>query len=383
MRLAPPPVRIEILRKEADFLALEAEWRSLLPQTRADGLFMSWDFVVTWWEIFAPRCRLYVLTARTENGQLVGIAPFVTCRERELPDRVFRKLCLMGDLGGLAPELQDFIVLPGLETTVGKLFFEAIRTDNQLRWDTLRFSFIHPDSIIMQSLPVLYDKLSVRMRAEAAPLIRLPQTWEDYEESLGGHFRREVRRKIKKLQTDRQIDIFEPQSPEEVTQAMSDLHQLNRARWGQQSQSFDTGDWVRFHDAFARKCLANNWLQLHVLRIDGTAAAAVYDFRYGNRLWKYQGGWRPEYHQLSPAIFLIAHSIKASFTHHLSEVDFLAGCVDYKIDWANDSRNLWEIYGFNRASAKATLFQACSGARQWTKACLQSLVAFVTTFVTF
>lgn len=372
-----PLIHIQHLRTEAEFRALEAEWRALLPRTAADGLFMSWEFAITWWETFASQCRLHVLTARLADGQLVGIAPFVTCREKKLPAGVFTQLCLIGELGGLAPELQDFMILPGMEQDVGRLFFEAIENDRQLHWDTIKFSFIRPDSIIVRCLPVLYDNLIVRMRAAPAPYIRLPDSWETYEESLGGHFRREVRRKVKKLQSDREIELFEPETPEEVSLAMGDLQQLNRARWGQACQSFDSAEWIRFHQAFAQKCLFNNWLSLQVLRIDGAAAAATYDFRYGGRLWKYQGGWRPEFHHLSPAIFLIAHSIKTSISDGLSVVDFLAGCVEYKIDWANESRDLWEITGFNRASARANIFQTLCGARLWTKACLQSLATLL------
>lgn len=377
MKVNAPQISIQKLTRESDLRSLESEWRELLLKSTTDGLFMSWEFVITWWETFGRQCRPHILLARLENGELAGIAPFVTCREQGFPQGFFTKLCLMGDLGGLAPELQDFIVLPGLEQAVGQRFFEAICSDDRLNWDLLTFSFIRPDSVIMRSLTVLNRTLLLRMRSEPAPFIRLPASWEAYEELLGGHFRREVRRKIKKLNTSHQIEVFEPKTEAELTSAMDDLQRLNLARWGEDRKSFDSDAWIRFHRTFALQCLRSGWLSLQLLRIDGTTAAALYDFRYGNRLWKYQSGWLPEFHHLSPAIYLIANSIESSIRLGLSDVDFLAGGMEYKFDWATDSRDLLSIQGFNRGSAKATMFQVLYGAQQWTQARLRSLATLL------
>jgi CelD/BcsL family acetyltransferase involved in cellulose biosynthesis len=377
MKVDTPQVSIQKLTREADLRSLETEWRQLLAKSPANGLFLSWEFVITWWETFSRQCRPHILLARSESGELVGIAPFVICHEQGFPQGVFSKLCLMGDLGGLAPELQDFVVLPGLEQAVGQRFFEEICSDYRLNWDILTFSFIRADSVIMRSLTALNRTVLLRMRSEPAPFIRLPASWEDYEELLGGHFRREVRRKIKKLNTSRQVQIFEPKTEDELSSAMDDLQRLNFARWGEERKSFDSDAWIRFHRAFALQCLRSGWLSLQLLRIDGTTAAALYDFRYENRLWKYQSGWLPEYHQLSPAIYLIANSIETSIRLGLSDVDFLAGGMDYKFDWATDSRDLWSIQGFNRGSAKATMFQVLYGAQQWAQTRLRSLATLL------
>jgi hypothetical protein len=53
-----------LIAAEATFLELEPEWDALVASSRADSLFLTWDYVSTWWSVYRDRCQLRLVTAR-------------------------------------------------------------------------------------------------------------------------------------------------------------------------------------------------------------------------------------------------------------------------------------------------------------------------------
>lgn len=59
------------------FKKLHNEWNELLKKSNSDQLFMSWEWMYSWWNMFAiNNCMdLKLLLAITNANELVGIAP--------------------------------------------------------------------------------------------------------------------------------------------------------------------------------------------------------------------------------------------------------------------------------------------------------------------
>ena len=56
------------------FDSLRGEWNALLERSSANGVFLTWEWLRTWWKHLAERRKLSILVLRNE-GQLVGLAP--------------------------------------------------------------------------------------------------------------------------------------------------------------------------------------------------------------------------------------------------------------------------------------------------------------------
>src|SRR5438132_1272377 len=69
-----PPV-IELIQDAQSFELLREEWEALLQASAANGLFLTWEWLATWWKHFSVERELFVLTARA-SGELMAIAPF-------------------------------------------------------------------------------------------------------------------------------------------------------------------------------------------------------------------------------------------------------------------------------------------------------------------
>src|SRR5262249_34062566 len=75
--------------------ALRAEWDDLLQSSRADVVFLTWEWLLTWWAHVASSWRLHVLTVY-EDGRLVGLAPFGIAPAAPLRGIPFRTVQFLG-----------------------------------------------------------------------------------------------------------------------------------------------------------------------------------------------------------------------------------------------------------------------------------------------
>src|SRR5207302_569350 len=107
--------RLQIKRiDQSEFDTMREEWNELLNQSASDSVFLRWEWMHTWWDIFKQKRRLLILTARS-NGRLVGIAPFYIETAGLLRTR-YLKLCSEE----LSPDYLDIIAEKGQETEVAR-----------------------------------------------------------------------------------------------------------------------------------------------------------------------------------------------------------------------------------------------------------------------
>ena len=120
------------------FKDLEGVWNDLLGRSGSDNPFLTFEWLVSWWEAFGRRRDLLVLVAR-KNGDIIGIAPL-------MGHRSFMPGCKVPGvefIGAPDADYHDFIVLEDREKVI-ELF---LRTILQARRHTLlRFSEIPEDS---------------------------------------------------------------------------------------------------------------------------------------------------------------------------------------------------------------------------------------------
>ena len=58
------------------FLNMRQEWETLLSKSKVNSLFLSWDWIYTWWQTFADKNHFqFKLIACWLDKQLIGLAP--------------------------------------------------------------------------------------------------------------------------------------------------------------------------------------------------------------------------------------------------------------------------------------------------------------------
>lgn len=336
-------VHLHLITSPAEFSELSSVWNAFLQQTPSDSVFLTWEYLSTWWEIYGGDFELRIITARDEQGSLVGIAPLMAGRGHTFPRRHFRHLTFLGGLGDSLAEYQDFMILPGWESEVIPAFLELIEGELSCDWEVLLLR--DGDERSPNIAPLLASMASRGNHAlifdsRPAPHIRLPGSWEAFLSARSKNFKKQFNNHWNRLHKNHHVEWLEAGKDLPVSDAMKIVAGLNRLRWGQKGDTFRSASFSRFHERLAAVFRDKGWLFLRILRVDGQDAAARYDYVYNGKLWNYQNGWRPELEHLSLGKMLIGYSVKWCIEQGFAEYDFLGGTADYKTSWATGSRNL-------------------------------------------
>ena len=112
--------------------------------------------------------------------------------------------------------------------------------------------------------------------------------------------------------------------------ALVAMHRLRH-----ENTTFNEPAYVAFHREIAARSLAEGWLRFYVFEAAGTTVAALYCFRFGNKVYAYQIGFAPEWARYSLGRLLAGRAIRDSIHEGAVEFDWLQGDHAYKYEWTD------------------------------------------------
>ena len=356
---------IETIDDAADFARLEPEWKAVLGSSPSNCLFLTWEWLHTWWKHLAGERRLHVLVVRSDRS-LQAVAP-LAIRPRYLSRlRPFAALEFLGT-GSIGSDYLDLIVRRGQEAPVLKALADHLAHGTLM----LELAQVRKDRSLARSLAEAITRQGwsqFALKTAVCPFIDLSgQSWRSYLTSLGPAHRANLLRRLRNLERRYEVRFEEVATEAERGEALALLVRLHNLRWRNLggSTAFYLPGLLAFHDEFSALALQRGWLRLFVLRLDGRAVAALYGFRYGRTFYFYQSGFDPAFGSYSVGLVTMGLTIRRAIEEGASEFDLLHGAEAYKFLWAREARELerLEIYpprasgalhkGFNEASRGA------------------------------
>jgi CelD/BcsL family acetyltransferase involved in cellulose biosynthesis len=370
------PWAVERISDRGAFEALRPEWDELLEASPSNCLFLTWEWLFTWWKHLGGDRRLALLAVRL-GSQLVALAPFARGTSR--PAGPLGRLLLPTSLqllgtGQVGSDYLDLLVRAGREHPAAEALAEHLAEEGsvmELRQLPAQGSLAHT---LAESLTERGWKVAER-GTNVCPVIDLAGlSWEDYVASLGKSHRQNLRRRLRKLEETFDVRFERAGSEIEVDEAFQILLDLHRKRWRGRGGSDALSDprVVAFHREVTRLALRRGWLRLYVLRLDGRPAAALYGFLYRDRFLYYQSGFDGEFGDYSVGLAIMGLAIREAIAEGAREYDLLHGDESYKFLWASRSRELarLELYppsldGHLRRHARGALRGVKARLRAW------------------
>jgi CelD/BcsL family acetyltransferase involved in cellulose biosynthesis len=354
LELAPsvPPARatttaassqIETVTDAAGFARLRGEWSELLNASRADTIFLSWEWLETWWTHLANGRPLEILTVR-RGGELIALAPFISNGRN-----VFgvETLSFLGT-GRVGSDYLDVVVRPGAEDeAIQALAEHVVRVGASLDLRQLRIASSF-SSLLARELRQAGCMIRAT-RTHRCPIVDLgARSWESYLGSLGSEHRYNFQRKLRKLEKFHEMKFECVESEERRRDVLPILFELHRRRWNERggSDGLAGSDVLAFHEDLTRRALRRGFLRLFVLWLKDAPVATVYGFRYGSVFSFYQSGFDPAYRKLGVGTVAMGLAIKSALEEGATEFDMLHGEEPYKFHWAKRTVTLGRIRVF-------------------------------------
>jgi CelD/BcsL family acetyltransferase involved in cellulose biosynthesis len=329
-------LNVTLYETDALFSDLGEEWRDLLTNSDSNQIFLTHEWLSIWWSVYHPG-HIWALVMRDDNGQCQGIAPwFLSGIDGE---RVVRPIGCVD-----VTDYVDVIVRRGEEESV----FQALTgwlADHRSDFDLIRVCNFPQASPALAALPALAQSsgFDVTVQVEdVCPVIRLPESFEDYIAGLDKKKRHELRRKIRRATG--QVAWYVVGAEHDLDVELAKFLRLMAASTPDKAEFLGDPFNVEFFRQMVPVIAERGWLQLAFLTVNGQAAAAYLNFDYENRIMVYNSGLDPEaYGHLSPGIVLLARLIEYAIACKRDWFDFLRGDEPYKYDMGGQDTQVYRM----------------------------------------
>jgi CelD/BcsL family acetyltransferase involved in cellulose biosynthesis len=332
-------MRVQVYTTASAFRELQTEWLGLLARVPFQSVFFTPQWQDVWWQHFGAGRQLYLLTVRSEDGVLQGLAPLMLSDATTTPPRVE----LVGDLD--LCDYLDMLIAPAYQQEVGQACVTSLLAAVGEEVE-LCLSNLAPRSLTRTALraALLAHGWHVEVATiETCPAVPLAADWEGYLEALRGKDRHELRRKLRRAMSAAQLECVVADTPAQLDDQLEQFFTLHRLSRQDAKQGFMTEQKAGFFRAMFQRLWAEGWGELTLLYADGVAVAGLCCFTYGTTYAAYNSGFHPDYAHLSVGIVLFADRIRSAIARRFTCFDFLRGNEPYKYRFGATDRPLYQL----------------------------------------
>lgn len=357
-----------------------APWAADWDRLAGNVPFRSWAWMWNWWLQYgiagerSGRQELFVLGVHDHGNRLVGLAPWYIERSPSW-GRIVRFL----GSGEVCSDYLGVLCEPQREESVAESLAdwlaETAFVSRSNGWELLHWAGIDAEDPLIGRLAERLVERGHAVHQRPGPncwRITLPGSWADYLASLSKDHRKQLRRTERDYLANGRAVLHTVQKESELQRALEtliDLHQRRRHELGEPG-CFRSVRFAAFHKAVMPRLLADGYLQLHWIELDGAAAAAEYHLWGGGVMYAYQAGIAPELREHSPGRLAHMLTIRRAIEMGCRAFDFLRGDEPYKAHWRAQPRGSLEIRvvpAHRSARLRHGVWLAGSRVKRWVK----------------
>ena len=317
------------------FDTLSTEWDDLLERAISAPFFMCYAYQRTWWQ-YLGNDDLVLITVRNDDDQLVGLVPLYG----KVNQAGQRELTFVGCVA--VSDYLDMLVDPNHAEAVYAALLDCF-TD--LSWDQLYLcSLPHtsPTHVHFAELAQQRGWSVMVTQQDVCPVITLADSWDNYLAGVVKKQRHEIRRKIRRLERNAQVERVMIDSEVGLDEAMNifiDLHQKSTP----DKEDFWSDQLISFFKAFAHNAAQAGWLKLYFLEVNGVKVAAMFCFDYNNEFLLYNSGYDPSHAKLSVGNVLTSYTLQDAIELGRTRYDFLRGNEVYKFRFGAEAEVVYDL----------------------------------------
>jgi CelD/BcsL family acetyltransferase involved in cellulose biosynthesis len=334
-------VQFELVTNADRWSAYQADIDALLDTCAMPTPHSSTRWLLAWWSAMAagdPDLQLRIGLWR-RGSELIGYAPLMLRRERMLgiPYRVLEFV------GHGISDYADLYSRRDAPDTLLTMLHDIVRT---WEWDDLHLMNVREGSATLAAVAAeearaCFDRVVVN---ERCPYIQLDgRTFDEYCEALDGKYRRDLRRRRRKLDALGSWSVdFAPPITDELLDAFRRLHTERSQVMGWDS-IHDLPGFRTLFRSVAAPATPDIEVLCSTLRLDGTLLAYSIGFVSKRVYYHWNIGSDASFDALAPSRLQHELLIQECFRRGYAEFDFMRGAYDYKLKWAGQLRNNYRI----------------------------------------
>jgi hypothetical protein len=316
---------------EEDFAGMESAWSGLLALSDADGLFMSWAWQYSWWQVWGGRLglELLLLGVYDESQSLIGLAPFYRHSIGTPFGISFTRLQFIGNAwrlsGTVRTEYVSIIAMAGREASITKAVLAYLEGFD---WDALVISDCNLSALrTFESAISEFKGISeVTRNVSYGVVVETFGSFTAWCEKLGRNTRLKAfsRRKLFLDKFAGEFRLLSDLSEKQCLEFFERLNSFQLARWGK--RCFDDLA-IEFHCKLLKRLSYDQNPRLSELVAGNTVISVLYDIQCGSRVYNLQSGFDERFDpRVSLGTLHFGYAIENGFQNsNIEAYDLLAG----------------------------------------------------------
>lgn len=342
---------LKIIDTTEGFKALRADWNKFLQSSSANQIYLSWEWLFSWWDAFGDNTRKLHIVLLHQNNSLVAILPLVITQRniKGLGTKAVLEFLGTGEdeKDEVCSNYMDFITSgsPDIFAEIEKYIQEGLK---QNKWDFIYFKDV-PGNSPTQGL---FNKLSSPYKKEEqtpsyCATIQLPATWDDYMKTLSKSWRDQIKRGRKEMAGYGTVSSWSVKDKAHIAGAFDDFIKLHQAKWQHQGREglFASGKFFKFHKSVTEFFADQNQISIHFLKINDRILASSILYHYNKVVYFYLPAYDPTF-KTKIGLGLVERSfdIEESIQNGLQGYDFYKASENsYKWHLAKEKKEVRSI----------------------------------------
>jgi hypothetical protein len=328
-------VRVEEISDSSALLERKEMWDALVAGSPQATIFDSFEWVMSWLDAFWENRTMRFLFFWS-GKRLLGIAPL-------LPDKTGDVWCARSLVSPVNRNgNRTSIICPENPAAVLEALCKYLKKERQFS----RIGFPNvlasvPVSMMLPEIAARHKMATLVSPGVSSPIIRVSGDWESYLKTRSSHLAKEMKRKVKRLNSSAHAETIVVSSPDQCGGATEDMLQIERCSWKEQNSiSLSTlPRLAKLYEKFAMSAAQSGLLRLYLLYLDSKPVAYIYGVVFKGEFYAFKTSYDAAYRELSPGIVLFDRMFRDSFDQGLSAIDLgLGSSMRWKDEFANDVR---------------------------------------------
>ncbi len=267
---------------------MQLEWNDLLLNCDSGSVFLTWEWQFSWWQTFKGGHQLFIISVRDSSGELIGLGPFF------IKKRVgcFRILSFIGGDSSVASDYLDIVVNRNADSEIRQAILKYL-INRSRDWNLLIFSNLitaSPTYLALKQISKINNLECLEQPCGICPVVKLPDTYEEFIASLGSRARRNIRNYDRRLKKNHQIEFITENRNPDMIQSLLRLHQKRREKLNAYT-TFQHQEYIQFLNEIVRRFHNNGANRFYAFKQNEHIFAVFYFFEFHNELYLYQGGF--------------------------------------------------------------------------------------------
>ena len=319
----------QILDRSDDFRALRREWQALLSSSAQNHLYLTHEYLSTWWKYLSGSARLRVILVR-DGGRILAAAPMMI-RQGTLLRWPVRRLEFIGagwGYGGfiLSKRKKECLklIMGALQRLNGWDIISLGRTVEDPDVDSSEIAgFVSPKRALHECFP------------GGVPYISLQMTWKAYLAERSSSFRRNIKNRSRKLNRIGEVRFQRVTRLKDAgvaaTTLMAWLRTTAERSWKADTKTAisSNADVFAFYSELVERLNDIGSLDVSILWLNDRPVAYIFGATYNGEFFEIDIAFDAELSKGSPGIYLRNCLLMELFQQNYRVYDFVA-YFDYK-----------------------------------------------------